>query len=152
MLHRTTCATTGGTYLTRRAAFIFITLEAGALGRTARVVRATYLAARAADALPGAELLGLTADAVFRRAHLAAPASAMDFAATAISYNVIAFSFAELTTGFWMALMVVLNSVPVIPVMIVVTAPAASADDGPIATTTGVKRDRRVGIGDDEAQ
>ena len=147
MLHGTTCATAGGTFLTCGAAFI--TLEAGALGRTARVAWATHLAAGAADALPGAELLRLTADAVFRRAHLIALARAMDFAAAAIPDDVIAFPFAEQMAGFRAARFVLLS-----PVGIVVMAPvpAATADDGPIATTTGVKRHRRVRIGGDEAE
>jgi hypothetical protein len=134
--HRATYATTGRAHLTSGATFT--AREADAIGRTTGVPRAADLAPWAADTLPGAELLGLTAHAVTWRADLPALAGAVDLAATAILDDLVARSFTQRVAGFRTAL---LGLPP--PVMIGVMAPSAAAttDDGPITVAASVKCD-----------
>jgi hypothetical protein len=106
---------------------------------------------RAADSLPGAELLGLTTLAVSRHADCPALAGAVDLAATAILDELIAFPFAELAAVFRMALP--LLPLSVMTVMIGGTASSATAttDNRLIAAATGAPRDRQGGARSDAA-
>jgi hypothetical protein len=145
----TTCATAASAFLAGGATCI--AWEAGPLARAAGVAGAADLASRAADALPGAQLLGLTALAVTRRADGPAPAGAVDLAATSILDDLVTFPLAELATGFRAALAVLVLPIPVM-LWVMAPVPAATADDGPIATATGAARSFLGHVGDEKAE